>query len=51
VPSRSRRPDFAPGSALEQALGDAVDGALANSTYTHHAEHLPALAAFVAKYR
>jgi hypothetical protein len=43
--------DFAPGSALEQALGDTVDGALANNTYTHYAEHLPALEAFVAKCR
>jgi hypothetical protein len=43
--------DFAPGSALEQALGDTVDGALANNTYTHYAEHQPALEAFVARYR
>jgi Mycothiol maleylpyruvate isomerase N-terminal domain len=43
--------DFAPGSALEQALGDTVDGALANNTYAHYAEHLPALEAFVARYR
>jgi hypothetical protein len=41
--------DFAPGSALEQALGDTVDGALANNTYTHYAEHVPALEAFVAR--
>ena len=46
-----READFAPGSALEQALGDTVNGALANNTYTHYAEHLPALAAFVAKWR
>jgi hypothetical protein len=37
--------DFAPGSLLEQALGDTVDGALANNTYGHYAEHLPALRA------
>jgi hypothetical protein len=43
--------DFAPGSALEQALGDTVDGALANNTYTHYAEHLTALEVFVAKCR
>jgi Mycothiol maleylpyruvate isomerase N-terminal domain len=43
--------DFVPGSALEQALGDTVDGALANNTYTHYAEHLPALEAFAARYR
>ena len=41
--------DFALGSALEQALGDTVDGALANNTYTHYAEHVPALEAFVAR--
>jgi hypothetical protein len=41
--------DFAPGSALEQALGDTVDGALANNTYVHYAEHRPALEAFVAR--
>jgi hypothetical protein len=43
--------DFVPGSALEQALGDTVDGALANNTYAHYAEHLPALEAFVARCR
>jgi hypothetical protein len=43
--------DFAPGSALERALGDTVDGALANNTYTHYAEHLPALEAFVTRAR
>jgi hypothetical protein len=43
--------DFAPGSVLEQALGDTLDGALANNTYTHYAEHLPALEAFVARCR
>jgi Mycothiol maleylpyruvate isomerase N-terminal domain len=42
--------DLAPGSALEQALGDTVDGALANNTYTHYAEHLPALEVFVARF-
>jgi hypothetical protein len=41
--------DFAPGSSLEQALGDTVDGALANNTYAHYAEHVPALKAFVAR--
>ncbi len=41
--------DFAPGSALEQALGDTVDGALANNTYTHYAEHLHALQALAAR--
>jgi Mycothiol maleylpyruvate isomerase N-terminal domain len=43
--------DFAPGSALEQALGDTIDGALANNTYAHYAEHVPALEAFVARCR
>jgi uncharacterized protein YndB with AHSA1/START domain len=43
--------DVAPGSALEQALGDTVDGALANNTYTHYEEHMPALEAFVARCR
>ena len=33
--------DFTAGSALEQVLGDTVDGALANNTYAHYAEHLP----------
>ena len=37
--------DFMPGSALEHALGDTVDGALANNTYAHYAEHLPGLEA------
>jgi hypothetical protein len=41
--------DFAPGSSLEQALGDTVDGALANNTYAHYAEHVQALTAFVAR--
>jgi hypothetical protein len=35
--------DFTPGCALEQTLGDTVDGALANNTYAHYAEHLPEL--------
>jgi hypothetical protein len=43
--------DFAPGSVLEQALGDTVDGALANNTYAHYAEHAPDLEAFVARCR
>lgn len=43
--------DFAPDSALEQALGDTVDGALANNTDTHYAEHVPALEAFVTSCR
>jgi DinB superfamily len=43
--------DFAPDSALEQALGDTVDGTLANNTYSHYAEHVPALEAFVASCR
>ena len=37
--------DFTRGSALEHALGDTVDGALANNTYAHYAEHLPELEA------
>jgi hypothetical protein len=37
--------DFMPGSTLEQTLGDTVDGALANNTYAHYAEHLPELEA------
>jgi DinB superfamily len=43
--------DFAPDSSLERALGDTVDGALANNTYAHYAEHLPALEAFVERWR
>ena len=41
--------DFAPGSSLEQALGDTLDGALANNTYAHYAEHVQALKAFIAR--
>jgi hypothetical protein len=44
-----RESDFAPGSALEQSLGDTIDGALANNTYAHYAEHLPRLEALVAR--
>jgi hypothetical protein len=40
---------FAPGSTLEQVLGDTIDGALANNTYAHYAEHLPRLEALVAR--
>jgi hypothetical protein len=44
-----RESDFAPGSALEQLLGDTIDGALANNTYAHYAEHLPRLEGLVAR--
>ena len=37
--------DLAPGSALERTLDDTVDGALANNTYAHYAEHLAELEA------
>jgi hypothetical protein len=42
--------DFASGSDLEQVLRDTVDGALANNTYAHYAEHWPALEALVARW-
>jgi hypothetical protein len=44
-----RESDFAPGSTLEQVLRDTIDGALANNTYAHYAEHLPKLEALVAR--
>jgi DinB superfamily len=44
-----RESDFAPGSTLEQWLGETIDGALANNTYAHDAEHLPRLEALVAR--
>ncbi|KPV51370.1 hypothetical protein SE17_21570 [Kouleothrix aurantiaca] len=44
-----REDDFADGSALTAALGDTIDGALANNTYEHYAEHTPALLAWLAQ--
>jgi hypothetical protein len=41
--------DFMPSSALEQVLGDTIDGALANNTYAHYAEHLPRLEAYIGR--
>jgi hypothetical protein len=40
--------DFASGSALEQSLGDTIDGALATNTYAHYVEHTPRVEALVA---
>lgn len=37
--------DFNPGGPLVQALGETIEGALANNTYEHYAEHLDALLA------
>lgn len=44
-----REEDFAEGSALTATLGDTIDGALANNTYEHYAEHTPALLAWLAQ--
>ncbi|HVO41563.1 MAG TPA: maleylpyruvate isomerase N-terminal domain-containing protein [Aggregatilineales bacterium] len=40
---------FAPDSAVIQALGDSIDGAVANISYLHYAEHLPEVRAWLAK--
>lgn len=39
--------DFEPTSQVSQLLEDSIDGALANNTYEHYAEHLPELEAWV----
>ena len=41
--------DFAPDSAVVQRLGDTIDGALANNTYEHYAEHTPAVREWIAR--
>lgn len=39
--------EFAPEGPLVRCLGDSIDGALANNTYEHYAEHAPALLLWV----
>lgn len=41
--------DFLADSAVVQRLGDTIDGALANNTYDHYAEHLPAMQTWIAQ--
>jgi hypothetical protein len=41
-----RDEDFLPGSAVRRALEDSINGALANNTYGHYAEHLPQVLEF-----
>ena len=43
--------DFLPSSVVSQALEDSIDGALANNTYGHYAEHLPGVLEFVRRQR
>ena len=38
--------DFDPDSPVVDALGDTIDGAFANNTYEHYAEHLPDIEAW-----
>lgn len=39
--------DFASESTLVSTLGDTIDGAFANNTYEHYAEHTPAVRAWL----
>lgn len=39
--------EFDPSSSVCECLDDSVDGALANNTYSHYAEHLPELEAWL----
>lgn len=39
--------EFDPEGPLAQTLGDTIDGALANNSYEHYAEHLPAIEAWL----
>jgi hypothetical protein len=39
--------DFSPDGSVVHCLGDTIDGALANNTYEHYAEHLPAIEAWM----
>jgi hypothetical protein len=43
--------DFLPTSVVSLALNDSIDGALANNTYGHYAEHLPGVREFVQRQR
>jgi hypothetical protein len=43
--------DFLPSSVVSRALEDSIDGALANNTYGHYAEHLPEIREFVQRKR
>lgn len=38
--------DFDPGGPVAQLLDDSIDGALANNSYDHYAEHLPEIEAW-----
>jgi hypothetical protein len=40
---------FAPASSVVTALDDSIDGALANNTYAHYAEHRPDLEAWLTR--
>ena len=40
---------FDPAGPVVRALGDTIDGALANNTYAHYAEHLPEIEAWIAR--
>jgi hypothetical protein len=43
--------DFLPSSDVSRVLEDSIDGALANNTYRHYAEHLPGIREFVHRKR
>jgi hypothetical protein len=40
--------DFAADSPVVDCLNDTIDGALANNTYEHYAEHIPSIQAWIA---
>jgi uncharacterized protein (TIGR03083 family) len=42
---------FDPAGPVVRTLDDTIDGALANNTYDHYAEHLPAIQAWIARNR
>lgn len=41
--------EFAADGAVARLLEDTIDGALANNTYEHYAEHTPAVAAWIGR--
>jgi hypothetical protein len=41
--------EFHASGAVVQLLGDTIDGALANNTYEHYAEHMPTLLAWLSQ--
>lgn len=43
-----REIDFAEDSLVVSCLSDTIDGALANNTYDHYAEHIPIIQAWIA---